>query len=269
MSCCTVLMYHVIDTPMNNTEAPFCCEPALFRQHMEYLKISGYTVLSLNELLTGISRRQVFPKNSVAITFDDGVACSYEKALPILDEFGFNATFFLISGLLGKTNEWAQNIGFPIRKMLTKEQLRALKSAGMEIGSHTINHRRLDQLDLDSIRIEVRDSKFQLEDIMGCEVLHFAYPMGRVNADVRREVAEAGYGSASGTIAGRNYINQNLFMLNRLDIRGNDSLWRFKFKLSFAVGSVPPYSDIKRIGRKLLVDVGLLSPRPWQIADNE
>jgi peptidoglycan/xylan/chitin deacetylase (PgdA/CDA1 family) len=269
MNGCLILTYHVIDSPENLQESAFCCAPALFRSHMIYLRQEGYRIIALRDLVDCIKNKTMIPARSVIITFDDGAACSYDKALSILEEYGYQATFFVISGLLGKTNEWVQDIGFPTRKMLTREQLKALKGAGMEIGSHTVSHCHLDRLDVDTVRAEVRISKAQLEDVLGDEVIHFAYPFGGVNPVARREVAAAGYRSACSTIPGRIGSNSNLFTLNRIDIRGNDTLWRFRFKLSFAVGSVPPYSDIRRIGRQLLVRAGLLSPRPWQLADNE
>ncbi len=33
----------------------------------------------------------------VSLTFDDGLRCQFERALPILDQYGFRATFFLIA----------------------------------------------------------------------------------------------------------------------------------------------------------------------------
>jgi peptidoglycan/xylan/chitin deacetylase (PgdA/CDA1 family) len=33
----------------------------------------------------------------VSLTFDDGLRCQFEQAVPILDQHGFSATFFLIA----------------------------------------------------------------------------------------------------------------------------------------------------------------------------
>src|SRR6266851_5617228 len=33
----------------------------------------------------------------VSLTFDDGLRCQFEKAVPILDRYGFPGTFFLVA----------------------------------------------------------------------------------------------------------------------------------------------------------------------------
>jgi len=49
--------------------------------------------------------REMFSQRSVVISFDDGFESTFEQAVPTLEQYGMPATFFLVSGLVGKTNE--------------------------------------------------------------------------------------------------------------------------------------------------------------------
>lgn len=257
----TILMYHVIAEPGNAAEARFCRTPTAFREDMEQIRLSGYQVLPLAAVLEGVAGRAVIPERAVAITFDDGVACSYENALPILQEYGYPATMFAISGLLGGYNEWCDEFGFPRRRMLVNSEVRALVEAGVDIGSHTVNHPWLGKSDAIVVNREVHDSKAALEDILGREVMHFAYPFGSWSNVARDAVIEAGYTGACSTMSGSNRKGTDPFLLRRTEIKGSDAPWQFRLKLRFATNDMPPISEARRLVRHALEGVGLIRAR--------
>ena len=265
MSGIAVLMYHVIDVPGNDAEAQFCCAPELFRSHLQYLKDAGYAVLKLSDVLHFITSGSTDNRKMVAITFDDGVACSYEKAYPILKEFGYTASMFMISGLVDGFNEWGREYGYPKRRMLSGSELRALQAGGMDIGSHTVSHAKLGATSFEQMKDETLISKKSLEDILGTEVNHFAYPYGSVNKLARQAVMEAGYRAACSTLSGKNDKCDDPFLMRRIDIRGDDSLAKFALKLKYGWSAVPPIADFRRLGREALVNLGLLKARDWQV----
>ena len=80
---------------------------------------------------------------------------------------------------------------------LTKTELRELSDLGFEIGSHSLTHRHLNDLDAKEIRSELVDSKNVLEEITGKRVDHFSCPGGRVNALVTDVAVAAGYKSVA------------------------------------------------------------------------
>jgi peptidoglycan/xylan/chitin deacetylase (PgdA/CDA1 family) len=71
----------------------------------------------------------------VCITFDDNYPSVYENAVPIMNQYGYRATMFVNSGLIGNPY------------YMSWEQLSELKDQyGWEIGGHTLNHDNLAQL---------------------------------------------------------------------------------------------------------------------------
>lgn len=71
----------------------------------------------------------------------------------------------------------------PDHLMLTTEQLRQLHGAGVAIGAHTVNHPILANLDDMVAEHEIRNSKTQLEQLLGEDVALFAYPNGKPGVD--------------------------------------------------------------------------------------
>ncbi len=254
----TILMYHMIATPENAAEARFCRTPEMFRKDLEQIRVTGYQVISLATVLDGIAGRVELPDKAVAITFDDGVACSYENALPILQEFGCPASVFVVSSLAGGYNDWCGVFGFSRRRMLTNCEIRALAESSVDIGSHTANHLWLGKIDKTVVTKEVRDSKAVLEDILGREVPHFAYPFGSWNPMVRNAVIEAGYMGACSTMSGKNLGGTDPYLLRRSEIKGSDAPWQFRLKLKFATNEMPPISDARCLARQTLKKMGLI-----------
>ena len=258
---CTILMYHVVDEPLSPLEHRLCCPPESFRAQMKYLHDADYNIISLSELAGCLDGSRSWPENAIAITFDDGTSCTYENALPILKEFGFTASVFVISDLVGKHNEWLYVNGFPKRAMLTSSQILEICKEGMDIGSHTLSHCKLGEVSPCRATIEIKDSKMKLEDMLGLDVPHFAYPFGSYNQYSRDTVEKSGYKVACSTIAGHNNPDVDTFLLKRVEIKGPDSMLQFRMKLLFATHDMPPYSIARKIARKGAEKLGFRQPR--------
>jgi peptidoglycan/xylan/chitin deacetylase (PgdA/CDA1 family) len=259
MHRCTMLMYHVIDAARSRSEAMFCCPPARFREQLSWLARTGHTIISLSRLLEHLDGGPHMPNRSVVITIDDGIACSFENALPILAELDMPATVFVVADLLGKDTAWLQDTDLPVRRMMSLDQLRAMARANVEIGSHTSTHARLDLCSATALHAELVDSKARLEDLLGQPVRHFAYPYGRQDARVKSVVIDAGYESACSTIAGKNGADTDRFLLRRVEVFGSDAFWQFKGKVRLGTRDMPPLSLGKQIVKRALAH---LSHRP-------
>src|SRR5262249_13846868 len=101
-----------------------------------------------------------------SLTFDDGVASDYEIAFPILCELGLRATFFVVPTLV----DTPAYVGWA--------QLREMVAAGMEIGSHSMTHPVIDQLDRAALTHEFGESKRILEERLGTSVRSASLPLG-------------------------------------------------------------------------------------------
>lgn len=234
-------MYHMICESKDVKEKPFCCHPKAFRQQMAYLKKAGYKVIAMDELADHIAStngtnqliQPAKPHKVVVITFDDGCLDTYENALPILKQFDFTATVFIVSGLVGKRNQWLKEEEYPEKPLMGWPEIREMKDWGVTIGSHTINHRRLSTLNYEDARNEIEGSKKFLEDRLGVSTNHFAYPYGDFNDSTVKMVIEADYKSACSVKSGFNSKKDSFFELRRLDIFGTDSLLQFAIKVAF------------------------------------
>lgn len=222
----------------------FCCHPKAFKRQMAYLKKAGYKVVALDELAhymistneTNETNQQIQPAKPhkyVVITFDDGYLDTYENALPILEKFNFTATVFIVSGLVGKRNQWIRDEKYPEKYLMGWREIEEMKENGVSIGSHTISHRRLSTLDCEDAKNEIESSKKFLEDRLRTAINYFAYPYGDFNDSTVKMVIEAGYKSACSTRSGFNSKEVSLFELRRLDIFGTDSLLQFAIKVAF------------------------------------
>ena len=98
----SILIYHQIAKadfdPWNIAVTPSEFEQQLFR-------LRSKTVLPLQEFVR-LHRQKKLPRTAVAITFDDGYACNALVAAPMLEFFGYPATFFVVSGAIARAEEF-------------------------------------------------------------------------------------------------------------------------------------------------------------------
>lgn len=232
MSRALILMYHQVETPRSAQEHRFCATPLEFARQMDHL-VEAYTPVTLEALLAGMRGDAPLPQQAVHVTFDDGFVGVLEHAAPVLAERGIPATLFAVSSRLGQSNDWMAKRGFPERPLLDLAQMRELEAMDFVIGSHTRSHARLTEIGPEQLTDEVTASKHALEDALGKEVRHFAYPYGLFNDAVRDAVIAAGYRAACSTRSGFNRPGEDHYLLRRIDVFGTDRLWQFKQKLRF------------------------------------
>jgi peptidoglycan/xylan/chitin deacetylase (PgdA/CDA1 family) len=167
-------MYHAVDTKADPMGIQVT--PRRLRQQLEQLRRLGLRGVSMRELLEARTSRA----RLVGLTFDDGYADFATTAVPILAEFGFTATVFVVAGHVSGTNDWDPP---PRRPLMTAEQLRSVENVGHEIGAHGMRHVRLDAVASGILAKEVLESKAALEHLLRVTVTGFAYPYGVVSAD--------------------------------------------------------------------------------------
>jgi peptidoglycan/xylan/chitin deacetylase (PgdA/CDA1 family) len=262
MSGAIILMYHIIDESRASLEDKYCCTPQRFSGQMAFLRQEGYRAVSLESLLAALDGHPPAEEKMVAVTFDDGFACTCRNALPVLVKHQIPATMFVVSDRIGKSNDWMQSRGFPRRELLTVENLRELGDAGVAVGSHTRTHPRLNEINSARLTDEIRGSKASLEDMLGKSVDYFAYPFGLYNEIVRNEVEQAGYLAACSTRSGFNRDNLDRFLLRRIEVYGSDSRSKFRQKLKFGANDLPPLFPLRYYVGRLAARMGLTGSSP-------
>jgi peptidoglycan/xylan/chitin deacetylase (PgdA/CDA1 family) len=252
-----ILMYHSIDTVIRGGDKRYTCAPKLFEKQMQYLVNQGYCFIPLSEMDSFFNDGKTVPEKSVIITFDDGFEDNYYYAFPILKKFTIPATIFIVSDLLDKTNQWMINEGLDEKKMLSWEKIKEMMQSGIEFGGHSLNHQRLVTLEDDELNNQIVKNKKDMEDSLGCSLISFAYPYGLYNESVLNAVSQAGYKIACSTRSGFNNNNTSPFLLRRLEIKGTDSLFNFKQKITFGTNDSSLFFPMKYYWQRLQTKIGL------------
>lgn len=196
--------------------------PDRFGNQMAWLKRLGYQGLSLKDALPYIYGGK---EGKVAvITFDDGFDNVFRNALPILQEHGFTATNYFVANQIGGFNLWDQKIGVARADCMGVAEMREWAALGHEVGSHTLDHINLSTANDTDAEVQIRQSREKIEDLLGQEVISFAYPYGGETARTREIVAQAGYKYATTTEKRRAKATDDPFGIPRLTIRRND-IW--------------------------------------------
>ena len=228
-----VVMYHrVINNSENEGIYGTYIYENIFRQHMQYLKDNNFDVITFEDL-NKIGWRNRFQRNKkyIMITFDDGYVDNYNLAFPILKEFGFKATIFLMGE--STYNEWDVNAGGEKKfELMDKFMIKEMQDYGIEFGAHTFNHPKLNKLSEEEIRHQIVDVKKPLEEKIEKEIITFAYPYGILNDYAKKMAREAGYTFTVSTDSGSVCLSDDLYQIRRIAIFPNTNLFSFKRKVA-------------------------------------
>jgi Predicted xylanase/chitin deacetylase len=252
-------MYHSICDAAESRAHPYYqtnTKPEMFAQQMEYLAENGFQAITLKQAIEWSKiecRRSVqnirdFPAavtdatRPVVISFDDGYRDFYTDAIPILWKHGFRATMFLSTAFIGderrRFNPRVDRTGsFTGKECLTWREVCELHGAGIEFGSHTVNHPRLSDLSWSAIEYELRESKTEIEDRLAEQVTTFAYPFAfpssnrRFVAGFKELLVQEGYNCCATTELGRMTTADNWFTAKRLPMNSCDDERLFRAKL--------------------------------------
>jgi peptidoglycan/xylan/chitin deacetylase (PgdA/CDA1 family) len=234
-----ILMYHgvghVSPDPYN-----LCVTPARFSEQMTWLADRGLRGVSIYHLVAAMRAGQA--RGLVGITFDDGYVNVVDNAVPELLQHGFTATMFVVSDLLGGTNEWD---GEPVWPLMSTGQIAEVAAAGMEIGSHSATHAHLRGLDAHRLKEEINESRSKLSELLGHPIHGFAYPYGIMDAAARAAVQDAGYEYACSVDAP--ITDLGIMALPRIIFGQRDGSARMTVKRTFFRGRIA----VKGIKRSL------------------
>ena len=173
---------------------------------------------------------------TVALTFDDGYADNCEFAIPLLIERNLPCTYFVTTEHVLAQTPFPHDIdNGPTLKVNTKQQLREMSDAGIEIGCHTRTHCDFSKIfESDQIRSEIIDAKEELEQMIGKAVRYFAFPFGlpaQLTQVAIEAIHEAGFDGFCSAYGGYNLVGADSFHIRRC--HGDPEFARFRNWLTF------------------------------------
>jgi peptidoglycan/xylan/chitin deacetylase (PgdA/CDA1 family) len=243
-----VLLYHSVSTQVSSAFRPYSIAPEGFAAHMAYLRDQQFNPITVGALAAAMRGEVSLPDAPVVISFDDGLLDFYEGALPILQQFGFPATLYVVAGAVGETSHWLGDLGEGERPMLSWEQIAELPAYGIELGAHSMNHPQLDTVPRPIAQIEIAESRRVMEQRLNMPILSFAYPHGYHGQAVRDMVEAAGYESACGVKNQIANLDGDLYSIARLTVLCDDDVTRIAGWL--AGGDTPVDSGSEKFATK-------------------
>lgn len=183
---------------------------------------AGYTFATISRMAAMLGDPGADLARTVCLTFDDGLQEHATLVLPILRERGVAATFYVLTGRVGRFRGGGRGPG----RHLSPAELGDMAAAGMEIGSHGKDHAVLVRLSGSGLDEEVGGSRDDLTRLLGAPPSSFSYPYGTPDSYGAAAVAavrRAGYANAVSTIVGANRPGTSIWELRRIPSYDSDT----------------------------------------------
>ena len=173
------------------------------------------------------------------VTVDDGWKSFADNAVPELEQRKIPVAMFAISDRLGRSVD-----GISFDRLVTPDELRALTSRGVTIGSHTASHAKMTALSEQEASSELRESRGQLVGILGHDVTMFCFPYGAYTDALIPICREAGYDRVFTCVP--EPAIQSEFVVGRVRVDPTDWPLEFHLKLMGAYRWLPMAIALKR-----------------------
>ena len=206
-----ILCYHQVNDFY--TLEPGVISSNAFESHLRYLNAEGLADAHVCD-----SSGQLNSHNgpAVGLTFDDGYIDTGEVAWPLVRRYGRRAAMFVIANRI-----------FDHPSALNIQQIRDLQAQGLRIGSHSLSHPNLKELDRHHMGLEIDIARWIIERNLGESIDCFAYPYGAYSIATEHRLRSSGF---TQTYALDN-VPAGIYPTRRTPIVNRDSLFLFKIKL--------------------------------------
>jgi len=182
-----ILQYHHVDS---GTPASTSITPALFDEHIQYIRENGYTVWPLDDAVDAVRHNKLLPDKAIVITIDDAYQSVYTEIYPRMKKLGWSFTVFVNSD----AHDSRQG------HYISWDQMREMKQHGAIFANHTNSHLHLLRMQpgenqttwLARVRKDIELGQRRLEEELGDTPKLFAYPYGEHNPELRKLVTDLG-----------------------------------------------------------------------------
>jgi peptidoglycan/xylan/chitin deacetylase (PgdA/CDA1 family) len=245
-----VLMYHRVADTSPEALRRYRVTPDRFEAQLAYLRRHGYHGVTVGDWRDAIAARRPLPGRAVLLTFDDGYRDFLTHAWPLLRQYGFPATVFVVADAVGGAAVWDRAYGEPA-PLLSWPEIRGLRDAGVSFGSHTADHRPLTALSAADVLREGARSRVLIERELGEPVTTLAYPYGDCDPAVRRLMAACGYDAGLTTQSGLSGLADDPMAIPRVEVTCDDDVATFAAKIGAPPRGRAPWLSVRRIAAAL------------------
>lgn len=226
-----ILMYHNISEG-NSINRGLTISEKKLEEQIQFLISEKYNFLHFLDLEKLIS----IPEKSIVLTFDDITENQFFWALPLLTKYNIKATFFIPFMYIGKKNFW--NGGQ--ENIMSIKQLKNLDKKLIELGYHSYEHKKYSEMDQKVVDLDFElcrkvINKYELDVFPVAAYPYGNYPKKEPENLFFKETLkknEIKFGLRIG-----NRLNKipfkDCYEIERINIKGEDSLFKFKLKLKF------------------------------------
>ncbi|RMA58564.1 polysaccharide deacetylase [Ulvibacter antarcticus] len=230
MSKLAVLMYHDVSTV---TSEALTISVEKLEEQFAWLVEKGYKSYHCKELM---ELQKLPAKKNILITFDDGYVSQMELAVPLLEKYNLKATFFVPLNYLGKTDQWNTSA----LSIMTSEDLLSLNPQTIELAFHSYYHKKYNEL----TEVEIEADTQLCFNTVSEKKLPFsaavAYPYGKYPRETSEKKKffqqlkkqQFHFGFRIGNRL-NDFPFKNPFEIQRIDVKGEFSLSKFKRKVKF------------------------------------
>jgi peptidoglycan/xylan/chitin deacetylase (PgdA/CDA1 family) len=187
---------------------------------------------------------------------DDGLKSNMDAA-EILEKYGASCCFYVNPDSIGLTNYdeikkfCAERLNMPPTEFMNWDDLRVLVDNGHEIGSHTMRHDSVNEMEIEAFKKDLKQSKEILQEHCG-PIKHFAYPYGKYEYFTNEAfdaVFEMGYESCSTAVRGCHFTDSNGLAKEELFIRRDQIIAAWKgshidYFISQSVKNMAPENNL-------------------------
>jgi peptidoglycan/xylan/chitin deacetylase (PgdA/CDA1 family) len=215
-----ILMYHYVSELPPNADRyrrDLTVPPESFQAQLQFLADAGYHPVTLSDLYLHLTQGYPLPEKPIVLTFDDGYRDAYEVVFPLLLDYGFTGTFFVLA-----TPAHLESPGY-----LTWAQMKEMSDAGMEIQAHGRDHVDLRGRSYDYLVYQILGIQEAIQYHTGRLPRFFCYPSGQRDANAISVLKSAGYWGAVTTEWGHTHTREGLFETPRVRVRGTDTVASF------------------------------------------
>ena len=215
-------------------------------------------------VLVGTTMGKSNKHHRIAVTFDDGYQSVFGNAIPIMRQWVIPATIFVTTGHLDHKPAWvSSDHEFAAEFVLSEGQLKELPEDLVTIGSHSVTHPMLGEVDLGVVKRELNDSKRKIERIIKKSVNLISLPYGSYSKRVIQNCIDAGYEKIFLNIPTFRFPKSEDVVLGRINVTMDEWPIEYWLKLWGAYRWLGLASRVKRSIYKLMMQA--ISALKWRI----